>query len=106
VIRFSPAGVTLLQRLGYPLSNWTTPTAILIFPGKPITLPRRADDSLRVLIDSVMSFERILFLNLRITAADSERIEFISPNATLKDFLAPAMASKYHVPFRFTIGTE
>src|SRR4029453_2500348 len=85
----TPLCVALLQRFGDFFSNWTSPRSVRVLPRQTIMFPRRADDSLRVLVvlRIVVFFLGILVLCLVETPANGNRVQLVGTDTPIQNFL-------------------
>src|SRR6476659_6934009 len=85
----TPLCVALLQRFGDFFSNWTSPRSVRVLPRQTIMFPRRADDSLRVLVHLgiVVLLLSIFLLRFDETTADGNRVQFVCPNTAIQNLL-------------------
>src|SRR4029077_4797321 len=93
VKRLAPLRVALLQRFGDFFSHWTSPSSIRVLPRQTIMFPRRADDSLGVLVHFgiVVLFLSIFLLRVDETTANGNGVQFVGADTPIQNFLAPGL---------------
>src|SRR5690348_6803404 len=89
VVWLCSGGVTLFDRPGDLLANWSAPTAIRVLPTQAILPAGVAYNALGVLIyiEAFAGLERILVLRVHIASADINSVQFVSANAAVEEFL-------------------
>src|SRR4030095_9727110 len=89
----SPLCVALLQRFGDPFSDWTSPGSIRVLPRQTIMFPRRADDSLGVLVHLgiIVLFLGIFLLRFVETTANGNRVQFVGTDTPIQNFLTASL---------------
>ena len=81
----TPLCVALLQRFGDFFSNWTSPRSVRVLLRQTIMFPRRADDSLGVLVylGIVVLFLSIFLLRFDETTANGNRVQFVGTDTPI-----------------------
>jgi hypothetical protein len=80
----------LLDRACNIDSDRTVPGSVRVLPGKPVLRVGGTDDSLGILIDAVVWFERVVMLRFHIAVANLDRVQLVAPDAPVKQFLPTA----------------
>lgn len=92
--------MAFINRFGYRLSNWASPTAICVLPSQAILVARRADNFWRVLIHSrvVVDLLCVVLLGLHEAAANRDGVQFVLPNVPVKDLSATSFRIEMPLP--------